>query len=503
MTLGCGDGTDGAALDLLAGPRPLPTGGDTFLITEADAEGVAAHRAERHRHFVERQGLFADHDLDHADHDPDTIVLVARDVTRPRHPVVGGVRLHPVGPTADGHWLGSRLITAPDAPSGVGSALVRAACSRAGAEGALRFDAVVQAAAEPFFARLGWRRVAITELGGLPHVRMHWPTGRLALAADHKAGIGRLLAPHLPADRWRGDDGAPVPGSDVVAVADSILPAMVERDPWWAGWCSVLVNVNDLTAMGATPVGLLDHLAAPTESLAARVLAGMGAAADAWAVPLLGGHTQLGVHASLAVTMLGRTERPVPGGGARPGHRLSVVADLAGDWRPGYRGRQWDSTSSRDPHQLRTLQRLVPGLPATAAKDVSMAGLVGTVAMLAEASGVGAELELAAIPRPEGVLLADWLTCFPGYALVVAHDGPLTVPASLLSGLDHQVVVAEVGRCRTGGGVTVRWPDGHTEPAVGPVVTGLGPAQDATSTDTDVGTVPGPADTDTGSGDRG
>ncbi|RII85312.1 hypothetical protein DZF95_18340, partial [Clavibacter michiganensis] len=60
---------------------------------------------------------------------------------------------------------------------------------------------------------------------------------------------------------WVGDDGAPVPGTDVIAACDAILPSMVERDPEWAGWCGVLVNVNDLSAMGATPVGLLDSVA--------------------------------------------------------------------------------------------------------------------------------------------------------------------------------------------------------------------------------------------------
>ena len=52
---------------------------------------------------------------------------------------------------------------------------------------------------------------------------------------------------------------------------------MVERDPEWAGWCSVLVNVNDLAAMGATPVGLLDALGARDASFAARVLGGLRA----------------------------------------------------------------------------------------------------------------------------------------------------------------------------------------------------------------------------------
>src|SRR6202000_2702043 len=134
-----------------------------------------------------------------------------------------------------------------------------------------------------------------------------------------KAGLGPLLG-QLPAiSGFTGDDGAPVPGSDLVAACDAILPAILERDPEWAGWCSVLVNVNDLAAMGATPVALLDALGARDASFAARVLAGLRKASAAYGVPVLGGHTQLGVPAALAVTALRRTARPLPGGGGRRG----------------------------------------------------------------------------------------------------------------------------------------------------------------------------------------
>ena len=50
-----------------------------------------------------------------------------------------------------------------------------------------------------------------------------------------------------------------------------------------------------------------------------------------------------------------------------------------------------------------------------------MAGLVGTAGMLAEASGCGAVLDVAAVPRPAGAALGDWLTCFPGFAMVTAE----------------------------------------------------------------------------------
>jgi AIR synthase related protein, C-terminal domain len=105
-----------------------------------------------------------------------------------------------------------------------------------------------------------------------------------------------------------------------------------------------------------------------------------------------------------------------------------------------------------------------------AAKDVSMAGLTGTLAMLAEASGCGAELDVPSIPRPADVGLADWLACFPGFALVTAGD-------PLAPGTVAPATAAACGRLVPGGGVTLVWPDGERTVAVppGPVV-GLGPA---------------------------
>jgi AIR synthase-related protein len=262
---------------------------------------------------------------------------------------------------------------------------------------------------------------------------------------------------------------------------------MVERDPEWAGWCSVLVNVNDLCAMGAVGVGLLDALGARDASFAARVLSGLRRASAAYGVPVLGGHTQLGVPASLSVTAFGRAPLPagpVPGGGGRPGHAVRLTADLGGAWRSGYTGRQWDSTSYRSPTELRAMVRYLADGPAgqtrgsgsagagrpAAAKDVSMAGIAGTLGMLAEASGCGAVLEVASVPRPPDASMGDWLTCFPGFGLVTA--APSGAPA-LAAG---PAVSAVCGELVPGAGVRLRWPDGEETAVIDGGVTGLGPA---------------------------
>ncbi|HEY2225028.1 MSMEG_0567/sll0787 family protein [Actinomycetospora sp.] len=476
-----------AAEEILGGlgRRPAPR---EITIGEARASDaghpdVVAHRALRRAVFVDEQGLFGGRgeDLDDTDADPRALVLLARDADGTP---LGGVRLGPARPGEPdvGWWTGSRLAVSVGgrrrAGVRVGAALIRAAVARAEASGVLRFEADVQGTNAPLFTRLGWQTVRPVTVPGapdVPHLRMRHPMDRIQRLVDAtKSPLGELLADVVAMPPgFVGDDGAPVPGSDVVAACDAILPAMVERDPEWAGWCGVLVNVNDLAAMGARPVGLLDAVGARDASSAARVLRGLRAAADAYGVPVLGGHTTVDVPASLAVTALGTTPAPVPAGGGRPGHRVRLTADLDGAWRPGYSGVQWDTTSRRRGEDLRAMVNAIGPDAAyrpAAAKDVSMAGLVGTLGMLAEASGTGAVLDVASVPRPAGVGVGDWFTCFPGFALLTTDDPDSPLPAA------GPATGAGCGALTDSPGVALRWPDGETTAAVVGPVTGLGPA---------------------------
>ena len=59
------------------------------------------------------------------------------------------------------------------------------------------------------------------------------------------------------------------------------------------------------------------------------------------------------------------------------------------------------------------------GLLGVAAKDVSMAGIVGSLAMLLECHRLGATVDLDAVPVPAGVALGDWLVAFPCFAFLL------------------------------------------------------------------------------------
>nr|WP_253648545.1 MSMEG_0567/sll0787 family protein [Williamsia deligens] len=461
-------------------PSPRGARSPGFLVTTAEtAAQHAQYRQLRRAVFVDTQQVFSHSDVDEIDLDERTVVLVAVDADGD---VVGGVRIAPVGEHDLGWWTGSRLVVAPHRRgTEIASALVRAAVAHAENRGVLRFDACVNARHRGLFHRLGWTSHGDTAIGSVPHVHMRRPMDRLQRTADGaKAFLADVLEPlrghpaGLGPRGFVGDDGVPVPGTDVVAACDAILPSMVDRDPWWAGWCSVLVNLNDLIAMGAAPTALLDAVGARTTSQLTRIIRGVAAASAAWDVPVLGGHTQVGVPASVAVTALGRTSTPVPGGGGRVGDILRLTADLTGGWRPGYTGAQWDSTSARPPQDLRALTGLVARMSPHAAKDVSMAGVVGTTGMLAEAGGTGACIDVAATPRPSGADMGSWLTCFPGFGMLTADSGDAAdAPAATLPG---GVVSAACGHLTAEPGVRLRWPDGVETVAIAASVTGLGRA---------------------------
>ena len=56
-----------------------------------------------------------------------------------------------------------------------------------------------------------------------------------------------------------GEDAAVIEhGNEVLLLAaDGIWSRLMEADPYWAGYCSVLVNIHDIAAMGGRPIAMV------------------------------------------------------------------------------------------------------------------------------------------------------------------------------------------------------------------------------------------------------
>src|SRR5437870_1774039 len=112
----------------------------------------------------------------------------------------------------------------------------------------------------------------------------------------NKAPIALVSEVLGPADWYEGpgDDGAVVRDGDAALVVggEAMWPPFVASDPFGAGMASVLANVNDLAAMGARPLTIVDTIVG-SESVARQALLGMRHASDLYQVPIVGGHLTL------------------------------------------------------------------------------------------------------------------------------------------------------------------------------------------------------------------
>ncbi|HWJ76000.1 MAG TPA: thiamine-phosphate kinase [Kaistia sp.] len=298
--------------------------------------------------------------------------------------------------------------------------------------------------------------------------------------------IARYLRPLAddPAALNLTDDAAaftPPPGADLVLTKDMVAagihffpddpPASIARK-------ALRVNLSDLAAKGARPVGYLLGLALPadwTTDWMADFAAGLAADQQAFGITLLGGDTVKAPGGlTLSITAIGA----VPSGmmvrraGARVGDVL-IVSGTIGDAALGLRlrlgtidgalaGEGAAHLLDRYLHpQPRTVLADAVLRHASAALDISD-GLVGDLGHMLKASGVGARIEAARLPLSAGAR-----------ALVAAEPSAL---ASVLSGGDDYEILASVPRDHVEAYRLAADAAGIAVTAIGEILAGAGPA---------------------------
>jgi len=176
--------------------------------------------------------------------------------------------------------------------------------------------------------------------------------------------------------RWLSEDTEIMNGDDAAAIrtpdggylllaAEGMRNEFVAKDPWFAGYSALMVNVSDIAAMGGRPWAVVDVLFLGSGHNE-RVLDGLREASATFGVPIVGGHTtRVEGPSSLAVAIVGRANRLIESHTARPGQVLLAAIDL----RDSFRGRgAFNAASTLAPEQLRAQLALLP--------ELSEAGLV-------------------------------------------------------------------------------------------------------------------------------
>jgi thiamine-monophosphate kinase len=315
----------------------------------------------------------------------------------------------------------------------------------------------------------------------------------MAMSNDRAAQSGedRLIARYFaplakhPGAFGLADDAAalaPPVGCDLVLKADGIVAGVhffPDDPPDTVAKKALRANLSDLAAKGARPLGFLLTLALPREigdAWLAPFARGLGADAEAFACPLLGGDTDSTAGPiTISIAALGA----VPQGkmlrraGASAGDRV-VVTGTIGDAALGLLLRKDKAAAERWGLGLEVSnnlqQRYLVPQPrlaiaeilrahASAAMDVSD-GLVGDLAKLCRASAVNADIEVARVPLSTGARAA--LAKEPALIETIITGGDdyevlACVPADKIETLRQQasaagVPISEIGVVAAGEG---------------------------------------------------
>jgi thiamine-monophosphate kinase len=228
---------------------------------------------------------------------------------------------------------------------------------------------------------------------------------------------------------WTGIGGLVVTQDALVEGVHFRLDLVSWRD---LGFRAAAVNISDLAASGAEPLGLVVSLCLPASVDLADVIE-LYEGLNEPGVPVRGGDTTRADSIVLSVTALGRSER-VPGrDGARPGDLVVVTGPLGG---AGAAFR--DGGLVRPPLRVEEGRRL--GTVATAMLDISD-GLAVDAGHIARRSGCSVVIELEQVPLSAGARVED-LAFGEDYELLAATPDALGFTV--------------IGRCEEGSGVDVR-----------------------------------------------
>jgi thiamine-monophosphate kinase len=211
-----------------------------------------------------------------------------------------------------------------------------------------------------------------------------------------------------------GDDAAilrPLKNQDLVLSTDTQVEAVHFRfqreSPRTIGRRALLVNLSDLAAMGAQPVGALLSLCAPPRlalSIFDGIIAGFHHEATRFGCPLVGGNLSKASETSLTVTVVGcvRRGRALPRRGLRSGDRLFVTGVLGAAALARLRADHEGGPLRRVP-----CPRIEAGLALARLRSVRACidlsdGLASDLGQLLTADSLGAEIDPDRLPMPRG-----------------------------------------------------------------------------------------------------
>ncbi|MDC9596129.1 sll0787 family AIR synthase-like protein [Xenorhabdus anantnagensis] len=248
-------------------------------------------------------------------------------------------------------------------------------------------------------------------------------------------------------------------GQYILHACEGMLPNFVANHPYFAGWSAIMANISDIAAMGGRALSVVNSFWHTSNEHAQQLMQGMQDACNAYGVPLVGGHSHLEAvsQPALSVAIQGLARRLLSVLHVKPHQKILIALNLQGQFHPNTT--YWKCFEHVSGCILRSQLALLPQLAeenlAHSARDISNAGILGSLLMLLEATASGADINLDAIPKPDDVDWFKWLQIFPSFGFLLTAD--VDKCEEIIELFHHQGITCSViGETNVSGVVTVQ-----------------------------------------------
>ena len=176
-----------------------------------------------------------------------------------------------------------------------------------------------------------------------------------------------------------GDDASAIDIGDnkvLLLAADGIWGNIMNYNPYWAGYCAVLVNVNDIAAMGGKPLAMVDILSINNEQIYEELMKGIKDGCEKFNIPLVGGHLHPDAEFdSLGIAIAGIAEKDkiITSSNANINDKIIVAIDTDGRQHPEF-PLNWDTTYLKDKtivqNQIKIMKKIAESQLVSATNNI-------------------------------------------------------------------------------------------------------------------------------------
>ncbi len=205
-----------------------------------------------------------------------------------------------------------------------------------------------------------------------------------------------------------GEDSASILDNEnlILITTDRIKTEYVLKNPFGAGFSSILVGIDDIYCCGGTPLAASLIVSFKNKQIGEKIIEGAMEGSQKFRVPIVRGHTNLNSnYDELSSTMIGEIKKSLylSAKNAQINDDIILAVDFSGKI-PDVSKYYWDTVTFKQSNEVllrrKSMNIIAQQQLANSAKDISNAGIFGTILQLIKYSNVGAIIYINKIKIP-------------------------------------------------------------------------------------------------------